>query len=1127
MYGAVGRSEGLHNLLAVTAAELRSVRRLARTWVFLALGIAAMGTVFGYYSYLHGTTSFASLSGGALPRFTTAYFNSYVLWFFMAAMVFLAFDLRHRDERERVAEVVDSHPLSNVTLLGGRLCAIVLAVCLPLLGALLLVQAVGTIGRAVGWWVDPIESVATFTFFFLDAVPASIMWCAFVFLLAAGLRNRLIIAVVALAVLGIHMWSYALVPGYLLPAVSLLYIHDNWASDLAPRLPDLETFLHRASLVMLAAAFLVWAAALYKRPDGSSARGRLVVGIAPAALAALGIGIVVLRCIEAMDLRDAWLEAHQTAASEPAPMVEHLTGHIAIDPGRQLSVDLEMHVSARVNLSTLLFSFNPGLEVSELRIDGNPTPFRHEQGLLTIKLPRPMATGTGTGAELTLRATGIPDPDFAYLDSVVDWRRESSRNGILWLGTAGGIFEKRYVALMPALRWLPVPGANLHDVRRGHSPTVDITVEVPAGWLVAGPGRRETLEESRYRFRPQARVPEVGLFAARFHRRSMEVEDVEFELLLHPDHLRNLDYYADAHELVRSRLEQILRDVGDFGIAYPYKGFSLVEVPAHLRSYGGGHWLDTRMALPGVLLLKEHGFPYNNVSRYDGTSQWANFPGGMEALKVQWLEMAFANPFNDGSASRALARNLTTFQSGADGPGAHALDYVCEELGRELFTDPSRYRITGPSMYTAHFSNYDAGFGATVSQMIGGLTSESGDWTGFRQYFYAQPSVWERALGASLSDMDFERETRKAIGAFALRGNAVARSIVDGLGRNRTGALLAELRRYDDGTYDAGEFAMAGTAVGADLERLVGDWLHDAALPGFVASRAHSVRIADDSEGKPRYQIRVHVRNDEPTPGLVRLALGVSPQSQRSEPIRVEGNATVEIGIVSAEPPQALWFEPYLSLNRVPFRIALPNSDETDDATRQPFVGSQPSTWLPPPSPGILIDDLDPAFAVENRRDDVRLGRSATRSIPGRELDQGLPTWTNERGEWTRALIPSSWGKYRHTVAGAMAGDGTAVGVFTVELPRPGRWQLDYHVPNPRVMGPGFLPSFGMLGSFEMTLVVDGNGITVDFDGSLAEIGWNKLGEYDLPSGAVRLEVSNRTDGEMVIADAIRWVPLD
>ena len=91
---------GANDWFAVALAELRSVRRLARTWVFVALGIGVMGTAFGYYSYLHGSISVGSLSSGnTLPRFSTAYFNSYVLWFFVVALVFLAFDLRQRDER--------------------------------------------------------------------------------------------------------------------------------------------------------------------------------------------------------------------------------------------------------------------------------------------------------------------------------------------------------------------------------------------------------------------------------------------------------------------------------------------------------------------------------------------------------------------------------------------------------------------------------------------------------------------------------------------------------------------------------------------------------------------------------------------------------------------------------------------------------------------------------------------------------------------------------------------------------------------------------------------------------------------------------------------------------------------
>ena len=33
--------------------------------------------------------------------------------------------------------------------------------------------------------------------------------------------------------------------------------------------------------------------------------------------------------------------------------------------------------------------------------------------------------------------------------------------------------------------------------------------------------------------------------------------------------------------------------------------------------------------------------------------------------------------------------------------------------------------------------------------------------------------------------------------------------------------------------------------------------------------------------------------------------------------------------------------------------------------------------------------------------------------------------------------------------------------------------------------------------------------------------------DIEFPATEVRLEISSETDGEMVIADAIRWVPLD
>ncbi len=117
-------------------------------------------------------------------------------------------------------------------------------------------------------------------------------------------------------------------------------------------------------------------------------------------------------------------------------------------------------------------------------------------------------------------------------------------------------------------------------------------------------------------------------------------------------------------------------------------------------------------------------------------------------------------------------------------------------------------------------------------------------------------------------------------------------------------------------------------------------------------------------------------------------------------------------------------------------------------------------------------------------------------------------------------------------MAGALPGDGGAVAVFAAQLPAPGRWRLDYHLPDRHLPAPAGYPVtglalFGSLGTFDMKLVADGERIPIEFDGKVGEVGWNNLGEFEIVSPQVRVMISSRTDGEMVVADAIRWLPVE
>jgi hypothetical protein len=83
-------------------------------------------------------------------------------------------------------------------------------------------------------------------------------------------------------------------------------------------------------------------------------------------------------------------------------------------------------------------------------------------------------------------------------------------------------------------------------------------------------------------------------------------------------------------------------------------------------------------------------------------------------------------------------------------------------------------------------------------------------------------------------------------------------------------------------------------------------------------------------------------------------------------------------------------------------------------------------------------------------------------------------------------------------------------------IPAAGRWELELH-----------LPQFTDLdrGTWNLEIVTADGREPVTFNAAVGNLGWNLVGEFDLPAGEVSVELSDRTDGRFVIADAIAWSP--
>jgi hypothetical protein len=61
-------------------------------------------------------------------------------------------------------------------------------------------------------------------------------------------------------------------------------------------------------------------------------------------------------------------------------------------------------------------------------------------------------------------------------------------------------------------------------------------------------------------------------------------------------------------------------------------------------------------------------------------------------------------------------------------------------------------------------------------------------------------------------------------------------------------------------------------------------------------------------------------------------------------------------------------------------------------------------------------------------------------------------------------------------------------------------------------------------GKYHLELT-DSNGIQheIEFNSKTASTGWNFAGYVNIPEGEITVAVSNKTDGDFVVADAIQW----
>jgi ABC-type transport system involved in multi-copper enzyme maturation permease subunit len=1138
----------IKSILSIARAETLVIRRMARYWLFLSFSFLFVFIAFIYYSTLHGLFSSQSATVGLLsPRFLMSSIAGVLyLVIYSIGVIFLAFDVRARDLRERMYEVLDSRPYSNLELVTGRFLGVLIPAWIPMLLLIVLIELLGILLKTSGILPigEPVEIISLLSFVFLIGLPTFAFIISGVFLITLLARNRLVASVILLLLIGATYGGMYLLPVYKARLFDFMGILQSglYPSDILSSFMPLTAVIHRGAILLASIGILGICAAVHPRLDDLS-RGRTgLTGAIIVAIAAVIIGGIFLNNLNVIKDQEKWLTAQMEHPKGPVPDITKITGKVDILPGKTINLDLKIAFRSPETgtIKNAIFTLNPGQKVVELLdASGKPLSYKHENGILDVSIPEALSQSEET--VICLKTEGIPNKYFAYLKSAINPLKLDQKNSnTALLGNQNYVFDKNFVALMPAIRWLPMAGIeNEMENQRVDFFNVDLTVGVPKGWLVAGPGKRNKAGEEKnydlYRFAPPSVVPEVAIIASEYESRSFETDGIIMELLVHKKHMKNLDVLADTGDKIKEYINTTLKDAKEAGLSYPYDGLTLVEVPTVLRTYGGGWRLDTVQSMPGIMLLRELSLP---TSRFDlafrNPDRFKNQEGGIVKAKWDRLQTYFQQDFSGGNVFTGAARNFFLFQTSAGGREGMPVNFVMDTLAGLVITDTKGYFSAHVfadglginqiirNVLVSYFQLTNAGINDTIlSSTIRTRTS--------------RPVVWEKALKESLMDIDPWKDPANTVDYLMLKGYAVADSIYKTLGREKTAAFLASIRKaHTGGSFTVSDMKSAAKEQGYDMDESLGDWIGSTGLSGFVVSEARAYRIKDDANGSPRYQLLFTVRNDEPVPGTFYFAYYYTAENQKSEltqgeTVHLAGRHAIRYGTIVSRLPSMYFLAPVLSYNRSTFEIQMAPINHEHIVDAEIIEGVKDIPWEIPSSSSIIADDLDEGFSIiDDKAESKGLRITAKEKKKNTDTDQGLPytTYTVLPGglrlpsEWTRISNGMTYGKYRHTAAYIRKGEGAKKAVFSVALPQASSWDLEIYIPMKNVF-----PNKKWGTWHGIVTDINGDKHQVEFDSKAGAEGWNLAGKYDLPQGKCTLEISDSTDGDIVVADAIRWTP--
>jgi hypothetical protein len=1120
----------MHNINSIAKYERKT---LFRSWFFRIFSILALLVLFAMNLGMLTEAGDPQWILRAVPS-GIPYFNLLILNVAQAIIaVFLASDFLKRDKKLDTTEVIYMRSMTNGEYVIGKTLGNMQVFMILNIAVLVMAMIFNLIspGTHVSWWSYLIYLV-------LISIPTLVFIMGLSFLLMSLIRNQAVTFVIILGYIGLTLF---------LIQDAYYYVFDYMAFNI-PMLRsgitgfgNLEVILgHRGIYFFLGAGFIFLTIYLLKRlPQSESMTWASVIFSVLFIGAGAGLAYShVHRFVSNDRMRTQAVELNNHYSTLPVADVvknglklHHKEHTIEVTSAMTL---VNNNLQA---IDTLLFTLNPGLEVTAARIGGaEATPVRKQQ-LLLFPLARPFNHNDTLAVELSY--TGNINEAYCYLDIDNETQREKYGEFVINVDKRYAFIEPGYLLLTREAGWYPETGASYSTRNFGWNRMyfTDFQLEVTTDTALVALSQGEVTQTApgNYRFVNNQPLTQISLSIGPYVHKKMEKDGVEFGIWYFEGHDFFSEALPDIKDTIPALIGERFRDfLRTYNMEYPFRRLSVVEVPAQFKSYERVWSFQQELVQPEQVFLPEKGYLLRDMdvkNQIRRSKKWMERDGASMTDK-DYQVMAVNNIL--GNFTREGGRPNIRFSAGQVTSAT--------ETANPYFLFPQLY----------YFGNHVRSERWPVTNLV------------LEAYFKSQSASMQAGWMRDMTGMSEDEMANIALQDFSfeeLLGTKEKKNLVDNLIKLK-GDVLFTMIQSQAGEADFGGFLrktlqenrfrvlpfdsldqQLSQAFGITITPAMNNWFKEKKLPGYLISPVTAVNTKAGDQ--IRTMVTYSASNTSEVDGVIKLIFrsggpggggrgrmrgGMSPDDQITKILSLKAGETKQVSYLFDSEPRGLTINTLTSAN-IPQTLMNFFGKVEEDLKVVPHEGEtildKPVAMLQPNE--VLVDNEDSGFTFTTNNNVSLLRKLIVKEEESDLKYKGFNNWRPPLN-WTNTTNTGFYGHYVRSAYYIKSGTGDQSATWTIPVTESGHYDVFVYLTNvgqrrgPMMGGPRGGGGQQDPGEYHYFITHDDGETEQTLQLQTAEAGWNSLGSFYLSPGNARIVLTNKSASPVVVADAVKVV---